>query len=146
MLKQAKIKAVEEGITLKELFIKALSRELGEGGPCLPGLNPGKSCAGTAAQAGLQAEETGLSKATPAPTCSAASQPTIPHRIDSVLPENQKSGLYSVVRFYFFWGDFRGHRSLFVLVRNPKSTDDPVVFGSAIPQSQKQRYPTELSL
>ncbi|MCH8487340.1 MAG: hypothetical protein LAT75_10790 [Candidatus Cyclonatronum sp.] len=60
MLKQAKIKAVEEGITMKELFIKALSRELDEGGPLPAGPKPWEKLRGTGSTAGLQAEETGF--------------------------------------------------------------------------------------
>jgi len=59
IMKQAKIKAVEEGITLKELFIKALGKELeteGGGGEAAPW----ESLRGKGSTSGLSPEDSGF--------------------------------------------------------------------------------------
>ncbi|AXI99710.1 hypothetical protein CYPRO_0424 [Cyclonatronum proteinivorum] len=60
LFKQAKIKAVEEGITMKELFIKALTRELSENQLAQKGSFPWEKLRGTGSTAGLQPDESGF--------------------------------------------------------------------------------------
>jgi len=63
IMKQAKFKAVEEGISLKELFIKALSKELyqpeGED-PSSGGKAPWEKLRGMGSASGLAASDTGF--------------------------------------------------------------------------------------
>jgi hypothetical protein len=59
IMKKAKLKAVEEGITLKELFLRSLDKELHgqgtHGGPA-----PWKVLQGKGSAAGLEPEESGF--------------------------------------------------------------------------------------
>ncbi|MFU8861218.1 MAG: hypothetical protein ACNA8K_12445 [Cyclonatronaceae bacterium] len=61
-MKKAKLKAVEEGITLKEFFIRSLEKELHGGGT--PGTGPGKApwkqLLGQGSAEGLLPEESGF--------------------------------------------------------------------------------------
>lgn len=58
LMKKAKIKAVEEGISLKDLFIRSLGKELG----AKPKVSvaPWKELVGKGNASGLQAEESGF--------------------------------------------------------------------------------------
>ncbi len=59
VMKKAKIKAVEEGITLKEFFLKALSNEL-ETPKAAQGAAPWEELRGTGSAAGLTPEDSGF--------------------------------------------------------------------------------------
>ena len=68
ILKKAKIRAVEEGISLKQLFTRALERELGGGSPPKPAESPKpkvdnsfRSSLKTGKMGGLNAAKSGFS-------------------------------------------------------------------------------------
>jgi hypothetical protein len=59
LMKRAKMKAVEEGISLKELFTRSLEKELSEGTPS-PEAAPWKKPHGQGTAASLGPEESGF--------------------------------------------------------------------------------------
>lgn len=59
LMKKAKIKAIEEGISLKELLIRSLEKELSSS-LAEPGKTPWKELQGKGSAAGLSAEDSGF--------------------------------------------------------------------------------------
>lgn len=60
IMKKAKIKAVQEGISLKELFIKALGKELAGDAPATSGARPWEKLRGMGSSDKLHAQSSGF--------------------------------------------------------------------------------------